>query len=65
MLPLGVQIEPMEGNWKPNRTVLIEFEAAEQAKRWSPAEYGEARAIHHQATNSTIILTDGASCEPM
>ena len=62
-LPHGTQIEALEGNWKPNRIVLIEFDDAEQAKEWwdSP-EYAEARAIHREATISNIILVDGTSC---
>jgi len=63
VLPHGTQIEALEGNWKPNRIVLIEFDDAEQAKTWwdSP-EYAEARAIHRMATISNIILVDGTSC---
>ena len=63
VLPHGTQIEALEGNWKPNRIVLIEFEDTEQAKRWwTSTEYAEARAIHRQTTISTIILVDGTSC---
>jgi uncharacterized protein (DUF1330 family) len=60
VLPHGTQIEALEGNWKPNRIVLIEFEDAERARSWweSP-EYAEAKAIHDQATISNIILVDG------
>jgi uncharacterized protein (DUF1330 family) len=63
VLPHGTQIEALEGNWRPNRIVLIEFDDADQARRWwdSP-EYAEARAVHHAATISNIILVNGASC---
>jgi uncharacterized protein (DUF1330 family) len=63
VLPHGTQIEALEGNWTPNRIVLIEFDAADQAKQWwnSPA-YERARTIHRHATISNIILvTDSAS----
>jgi uncharacterized protein (DUF1330 family) len=42
---------------------VIEFEDADQARQWwdSP-EYAKARAIHHQATISNIILVNGTSC---
>jgi uncharacterized protein (DUF1330 family) len=63
VLPHGTQIEALEGNWKPNRIVVIEFDDAEHAKTWwDSAEYAEARAIHRQATISNIILVDGTSC---
>jgi uncharacterized protein (DUF1330 family) len=63
VLPLGAQIEPLEGNWRPNRIVVIEFEDGEDAMRWwSSPEYAEARALHRAATISNIILIDGAMC---
>jgi uncharacterized protein (DUF1330 family) len=62
VLPQGTQIEALEGNWMPNRIVLIEFDDAEQARRWwdSP-EYAEARTIHGGATISNVILVDDAA----
>lgn len=55
------EIEALEGNWKPNRLVVIECEDADQARQWweSP-QYAEARTIHHAATISNVILVDGA-----
>lgn len=63
VLPHGMQVEALEGNWKPNRVVLIEFDNRDQARRWwdSP-EYADARAIHHGATISNIILIEGTEC---
>jgi uncharacterized protein (DUF1330 family) len=63
VLPGRTQIQALEGNWMPNRIVLIEFRDPEQAKQWwdSP-EYAEARAIQQEATISNIILVDGGAC---
>jgi uncharacterized protein (DUF1330 family) len=62
VLPHATQIEALEGNWKPNRVTLIEFEDAEQARQWwNSPEYAEAKAIHRQATISNIILVDGTA----
>jgi uncharacterized protein (DUF1330 family) len=63
VFPAGMQIEALEGNWTPNRIVLIEFEDAEQARAWwdSP-DYAESRAIHQGATISNIILVDDLTC---
>jgi uncharacterized protein (DUF1330 family) len=59
VLPHGTQIEALEGNWTPDRIVLIEFSDAEQATTWwDSAEYAEARVIHRQTTISNIILID-------
>jgi uncharacterized protein (DUF1330 family) len=62
VLPHSTEIEVLEGNWKPTRIVVIEFQDAEQAKQWwdSP-EYAPARAIHREATISNIILVDDSS----
>lgn len=63
ILPHATQIGALEGNWTPNRIVLIEFGDAEQATTWwDSAEYAEARAIHYAATISNIILIDDVTC---
>ncbi len=60
LLPRDSSIEALEGNWKPHRIVVIEFPDTERAKNWwSSAEYAEARALHHAATISNIVLVDG------
>jgi uncharacterized protein (DUF1330 family) len=60
--PHRTEIEPLEGNWKPNRIVLIEFCTAERARQWwSSPEYAEARAVHRAATISNVLLVDGTS----
>jgi len=62
VLPHGAQIETLEGNWKPDRIVLIEFDDANQAKQWwNSTEYAKARAVHRQATIANIILVDGVT----
>jgi uncharacterized protein (DUF1330 family) len=59
VLPHGTQIGALEGNWTPNRIVLIEFGDVGQATTWwDSAEYAEARAIHRQTTISNIILIE-------
>lgn len=63
VLPHAAQIEALEGNWKPNRVILIEFSDVEEARQWwNSPEYAEAKAIHRQATISNIILVDGTAC---
>ena len=60
VLPDPMSIEALEGNWRPNRVVLIEFEDAEQARQWwNSAEYAEARSIHRQFTIANVILVEG------
>jgi uncharacterized protein (DUF1330 family) len=66
VLPHGMQIEALEGNWTPNRIVLIAFADAAQAKQWwDSADYAQARAIHHAATISNIILLNDSASSPV
>jgi uncharacterized protein (DUF1330 family) len=65
VMPHETEIESLEGNWKPNCIVLIEFGSVERARRWwNSPEYAQARAIHHAATISNILLVDGTSDLP-
>lgn len=52
--------ETLEGDWKPNRTVVLEFPSAEQAKAWwnSPG-YAKAKAIRQRAANTKMIVLEG------
>ena len=59
-LARGGTAEALEGDWTPNRVVILEFENAATAKKWleSP-EYGEARAMRQKAATSHVIVVDG------
>lgn len=59
-LARGGHAEALEGDWMPNRIVILEFESTETAKKWldSP-EYREARAMRQQAATSNTIVVDG------
>ncbi len=52
--------ETLEGDWTPNRVVVLEFPSVEQAREWwSSPEYEEAKAIRREASKSRIILVEG------
>lgn len=57
----GGETETLEGGWRPNRFVILEFESEEAARRWydSP-EYREARAIRQECAESSFVLARGA-----
>ncbi len=59
-LARGGKVEALEGDWTPNRIVILEFESSAIAKKWldSP-EYREARSMRHQAAISKTIVVDG------
>jgi uncharacterized protein (DUF1330 family) len=55
----------LEGTWKPERFVILEFASAEMARRWwdSP-EYAEAKALRHSCAQTKMLLVDGPSFDP-
>ncbi len=56
----GGMVEVLEGDWKPERVVVVEFESVEQARQWymSPA-YTKAKDILHRAASTNVILVEG------
>ena len=56
----GGQTESLEGDWVPNRIVILEFDSMDKAKAWmNSPEYRKARAMRHQATISRTVLVEG------
>ncbi len=56
----GGSMEILEGDWKPNRIVILEFQSIEMAKNWiNSPEYSDARALRHQTATSHAIVVDG------
>jgi Uncharacterized conserved protein len=56
----GGQVEVMEGDWAPQRVVLLKFASFEAAKAFylSP-EYGKARAAREGAAIMRLICVEG------
>ena len=56
----GGKVEVLEGEWQPNRLVLLEFPSMEQAHAWwSSPEYTEAKHIRHGCAGTEMLLADG------
>ena len=53
-------VEVLEGDWKPERVVVVEFESMEQARQWymSPA-YTKAKEILRRAASIKVVLVEG------
>jgi uncharacterized protein (DUF1330 family) len=59
-LARGGTAESLEGDWKPNRIVILEFDSMDKAKAWMDSpEYREARAMRHRAATSRTIVVEG------
>ncbi|HEX9451472.1 MAG TPA: DUF1330 domain-containing protein [Burkholderiales bacterium] len=56
----GGRIDVLEGDWKPKRVVICEFESLEHARQWyeSP-EYRPAMDIRQKTSDAKIIVVDG------
>lgn len=56
----GGRTETLEGDWKPNRLVILQFESVERAKAWlNSDEYSEARALRHKYAKSQMVVIEG------
>jgi uncharacterized protein (DUF1330 family) len=53
----------LDGDWNPEKIVLIEFPSAEHVERWrESAEYRAIVGLRERATTSRAIVVEG--CEP-
>ena len=59
-LARGGQAEKLEGDWQPKRVVMLEFDSAEDAKKWwdSP-EYKQAKKLRHASAEANVVLIEG------
>jgi len=57
----GGPSEVLEGEWTPNRIVVLEFESTEKAREWWGSDiYHDAKAIRQRASRGNMILVEGA-----
>jgi uncharacterized protein (DUF1330 family) len=58
----GVQPTTIEGNWKPERMVIIEFPARVNAEAFlTDPEIQELFKVRHATTTSKLVLADGCT----
>lgn len=56
----GGHTETLEGDWSPNRLVILQFENVEQAKKWlNSDEYSQARKMRHSTAKSKMVVIEG------
>ena len=59
-LARGGKTETLEGDWSPNRLVILEFESVERAKAWlASPEYREGRQLRHETAQSSMVVIEG------
>jgi uncharacterized protein (DUF1330 family) len=59
-LARGGETDELEGDWGPERVVVLEFPSLQAARAWyaSPA-YAEAKAIRQAAATGDFVFVDG------
>jgi uncharacterized protein (DUF1330 family) len=56
----GGATETLEGDWSPQRIVILEFPSVAQAKAWwASAEYAEAKALRQATARTQMIVVEG------
>ena len=54
------RVEALEGDWRPERIVIIEFDSVKRAKEWfNCEEYRAICEIRHRTAKTRIILVEG------
>jgi uncharacterized protein (DUF1330 family) len=52
--------QTLEGDWKPNRLVILEFPTMEAARRWYDSEeYREPKALRFKAGRTHLVMVEG------
>ena len=58
----GGATETLEGDWRPERIVVLQFPDAERARQWwNSHEYAGAKLIRQRAAFTRMILVDGVA----
>jgi uncharacterized protein (DUF1330 family) len=56
----GGRTEVLEGDWQPQRIVVLQFDSPQHAKDWlNSEEYREPRKMRHRTARTNMILVEG------
>jgi len=56
----GGQTETLEGEWEPERIVVLEFPSVERAKAWWNSDiYSKAKTIRQKVAKTKMIVVGG------
>lgn len=60
----GGQTETLEGDWNPERLVILQFPTVQKAKDWwNSPEYAPAKKLRHKTATSQMIVVQGVETE--
>ncbi len=56
----GAPTESLEGNWQPQRIVVLEFPSVARAKKWwASEEYAAAKEIRQRTATTKMLVVAG------
>ena len=56
----GAQTESLEGDWNPQRIVVLQFPSVQRAKEWwNSPEYTKAKTIRQRAAKTKMLVVEG------
>ena len=56
----GGEVEYKEGDWRPTRVVVVEFESLDRARAfYDSAEYAPAKRIRQRTAIASILFVEG------
>ena len=56
----GGKTECLEGEWSPERLVVLEFPSVERAKEWWDSEaYAKAKSIRQRTATTKMLVVEG------
>ena len=59
-IAISDRVETLEGDWKPKRIVVLQFESMERAKEWyNCEEYREPHEIRRRTARTNMVLVEG------
>jgi uncharacterized protein (DUF1330 family) len=59
-LARGGEVEVLEGDWNPQRLVIVEFETMKRFYEWyNSLEYALLKQVRHEATVTEFVVVEG------
>jgi uncharacterized protein (DUF1330 family) len=59
-LARGGKVEVLEGEWTPQRLVILEFESIERFYEWyNSPEYAPLKQVRGETTDSDLVVVEG------
>ncbi len=59
-LARGGATQVVQGDWTPNRIVVMEFDSAERVRAWQDSpDYTELKAMLNRSSNTNLIIVEG------